>query len=90
MAFSDDITAYFTNYVLVPSTFADAGAPVTAPVTPYRGERTLDVSTGLTYPLKAERARRHQPSLPREPLPAARAPPDRGQLRPHVPAGRLP
>jgi len=35
-----------------------AGAPVTTPVTPYRGEGTLDVSTGLTYPLKAERARR--------------------------------
>lgn len=35
-----------------------AGAPVTAPVTPYRGDGTLDVSTGLTYPLKAERARR--------------------------------
>jgi len=25
MAFSDDITAYFTNYILVPSSFADAG-----------------------------------------------------------------
>ncbi len=35
-----------------------AGAPVTTPVTPYVGEGTLDVSTGLTYPLKAERARR--------------------------------
>ena len=35
-----------------------AGAPITAPVTPYRGAGTLDVSTGLTYPLKAERARR--------------------------------
>ncbi len=36
-----------------------AGAPITWPVTPYRGVgRTLDVSTGLTYPLKAERARR--------------------------------
>src|SRR6187401_1524484 len=36
-----------------------AGAPITWPVTPYRGEHgTLDVSTGLTYPLKAERARR--------------------------------
>lgn len=36
-----------------------AGAPVTWPVTPYAGaDGTLDVSTGLTYPLKAERARR--------------------------------
>jgi hypothetical protein len=36
------------------------GAPVTWPVTPYLGVdgRTLDISSGLTYPLKAERARR--------------------------------
>ena len=34
--------------------------PVTWPVTPYPGEGgTIDVSTGLTYPLKAERARRN-------------------------------
>lgn len=38
-----------------------AGAPVTVPLTPFlgRGGRTLDVSTGLTYPAKAERARRN-------------------------------
>jgi hypothetical protein len=37
------------------------GAPLTYPVTPYIAEdgRTLDVSTGLTYPSKAERARRN-------------------------------
>src|SRR4051812_22257448 len=37
------------------------GAPINWPVTPYLGQdgRTLDVSTGLTYPLKAERARRN-------------------------------
>ncbi len=36
-----------------------AGAPITFPLTPYMGENTLDVSTGLTYPSKAERARRN-------------------------------
>jgi hypothetical protein len=36
-----------------------AGAPVTVPSTPYLAARTIDVSTGLTYPAKAERARRN-------------------------------
>lgn len=36
-----------------------AGAPVTVPSTPYVGSGTLDVSTGLSYPAKAERARRN-------------------------------
>jgi hypothetical protein len=40
------------------STLTRDGRPITWPVTPYLGERTLDVSTGLTYPAKAERARR--------------------------------
>jgi hypothetical protein len=37
------------------------GEPITYPVTPYPGQegRTIDVSTGLTYPAKAERARRN-------------------------------
>src|SRR5215217_902128 len=41
------------------ASFTRAGAPITYPVTPYVGEDglTLDVSTGLTYPSKAERAR---------------------------------
>jgi len=33
--------------------------PITWAVTPYRGEHSLDVSTGLSYPDKAERARRN-------------------------------
>ncbi|NRQ40510.1 hemerythrin [Nonomuraea sp. NN258] len=37
-----------------------AGAPITWPLTPYHdeGSPTVDVSTGVTYPSKAERARR--------------------------------
>ena len=43
------------------ATLTRAGAPVTLPLTPYLGEdgRTLDVSTGITYPAKAERVRRN-------------------------------
>lgn len=38
-----------------------SGRPVMVPVTPYAGSgrRTLDISTGVTYPAKAERARRN-------------------------------
>jgi hypothetical protein len=36
-----------------------SGSPVTLPSTPYVGRGTLDVSTGLSYPAKAERARRN-------------------------------
>ena len=43
------------------ATMTRAGLPITLPLTPYLGEdsRTLDVSTGLTYPAKAERARQN-------------------------------
>ncbi len=35
------------------------GSPVTVPTTPYLSGATIDISTGLTYPAKAERARRN-------------------------------
>ncbi len=52
--FEQAITCEFT-------TLTRAGLPITQPLTPYIGddEQTLDVSTGLTYPAKAERARRN-------------------------------
>jgi hypothetical protein len=42
------------------SSLTRAGTPVTWPVTPYVTDerKTIDISTGITYPLKAERARR--------------------------------
>jgi pyridoxamine 5'-phosphate oxidase-like protein len=51
--FHRSITAEF-------ATLTRAGSPVTVPTTPYIGPNgaTIDVSTGLTYPAKAERARR--------------------------------
>ncbi len=36
-----------------------AGTPVTLPLGPFVGNGTLDVSTGLSFPAKAERARRN-------------------------------
>ncbi len=37
------------------------GTPITAPLTPFLGDngKTIDIATGLAYPLKAERARRN-------------------------------
>ena len=52
--FTEAITAEYTS-------LTRAGAPVTIPATPFveDGAGTLDVSTGLAYPAKAERARRN-------------------------------
>jgi hypothetical protein len=43
------------------ATMTAKNTPVTFPLTPYIGEdgRTIDVSTGVSYPAKAERARRN-------------------------------
>ena len=43
------------------ATLTNRNTPITYPVNPYLGDdgRTLDVSTGLTYSSKAERARRN-------------------------------
>lgn len=51
--FEDSLTAEYAS-------LTRDGAPVTVPVTPHveEGCDTIDVSTGLTYPAKAERARR--------------------------------
>lgn len=51
--FERSVTAEF-------ATLTASGRPVTTPTTPYPGHSgdTIDVSTGLTYPAKAERARR--------------------------------
>jgi hypothetical protein len=55
-----ELTAGFERAVTCEyASLTRAGAPVTVPTTPYLGVGTLDVSTGLTYPAKAERARRN-------------------------------
>jgi hypothetical protein len=58
-AWPDALTGITTSLACEYATLTRDGRPVTWVVTPYLGERTLDVSTGLTYPLKAERARRN-------------------------------
>ncbi len=58
----DGIVEHTSRFVTTEyASLTSAGAPVTWPVTPYRGTTgdTVDVATGLTYPLKAERARRN-------------------------------
>jgi hypothetical protein len=55
-----ELTPTFKNFVTCEyASLNKQGAPITYPCTPYVGEHTLDVSTGLTYPAKAERARRN-------------------------------
>jgi hypothetical protein len=55
-----DLTAAFERAITCEyASLTQAGAPVTVPSTPYVGTSTLDVSTGLAYPAKAERARRN-------------------------------
>ncbi|NUW43092.1 hemerythrin [Nonomuraea rhodomycinica] len=52
-------STFGTSPVCAYTSLTRDGRPVTWPVTPYTGPRgTIDVSTGLTYPGKAERARR--------------------------------
>jgi hypothetical protein len=58
-AWPDVLTDITTSLACEYATLTRDGRPVTWAVTPYQGARTLDVSTGLTYPLKAERARRN-------------------------------
>ncbi len=58
----DELEAVFERAVTCEyASLSRSGAPVTVPTTPYvgAGRRTLDVSTGLTYPAKADRARRN-------------------------------
>jgi hypothetical protein len=58
----DSIIEHTSRFVTTEyASLTSSSNPVTWPVTPYQGVagRTLDVATGLTYPLKAERARRN-------------------------------
>jgi hypothetical protein len=57
-----EVTALFERAITCEyASLTEKGSPITFPLTPYIGDdgRTLDVSTGLTYPAKAERARRN-------------------------------
>ncbi len=60
-AWADELVEVFERSITVEyASLTRDGRPVTVPMTPYLGAdgRTIDVSTGLTYPAKAERARR--------------------------------
>lgn len=56
-----ELLPIFENFITCEyASLTKSGHPITTPVTPYVGERgTIDVSTGLVYPAKAERARRN-------------------------------
>ena len=59
-AWPSELTEVFERAITCEyATLTRAGAPVTVPSTPYLGNGTIDVSTGLAYPAKAERARRN-------------------------------
>jgi hypothetical protein len=60
-AWPDELVEVFERSVTAEyASLTRTGRPVTVPTTPYLGASglTIDVSTGLTYPAKAERARR--------------------------------
>jgi hypothetical protein len=60
-AWPDELVEVFGRSVTTEyASLTRTGQPVTVPTTPYLGASglTIDVSTGLTYPAKAERARR--------------------------------
>jgi hypothetical protein len=57
----DPTAALWVGSAAAKAAGADRDSPVTWPVTPYLGTngRSIDVATGLTYPRKADRARRN-------------------------------
>ena len=62
MGWPDECLPFFERAISCEyATQTRAGQPLTYPITPHVGadRRTLDVATGLAYPLKAERARNH-------------------------------
>ncbi|MFN8529098.1 MAG: hemerythrin [Anaerolineae bacterium] len=60
MTYPSELHPIFEHFITCEyASLTKAGGPITMPVTPYPGANgTVDVSTGLVYPAKAERARR--------------------------------
>ncbi len=61
-AFPEPLLAWIDrSFTCELGTITSAGLPLTYPITPHASldGRTIDLATGLAYPLKAERARRH-------------------------------